>query len=250
MDLIDRMRVQRLVRQSRYRPQLDEIPPGLFPFWQRSSKHAFPGMPTNRVFFIHAATGLMRFFALSAYRRQPCALPSLAADSVWHAWLAWDAEKLTDFCRSHFGKPIMHLQKTELDALALPRALVGCRELEGMRSPGRGLPALFGLDARLRMPLGHGYSVQEREIFYCRLDAKGEGAGRARQHPDLTLQALLLASLISEAAYAEALRDREAADGGGGVSGGGDGGDIDSDAGGGDSGDSGGSCGGGCGGGD
>ena len=217
MNLIDKVRALRHIRQSGYRLQLEDLPPGLFPFWQRNSGKEFPGIPESQLFFMQAATGLMRFFEVAADRDQPCALPSLAADSVWHAWTAWDAASLDHFCRRHFGKPIEHLPNARLDALALPRVLVGCREHEGTRSPGRGLPALFGLDATLHMPYGHGYAVQDHDIVYCRLNAEGRMTGRARRHPELTLQALVLANLISQPEYAAARRDKQAADTGTGT---------------------------------
>ena len=137
----------------------------------------------------------------------------------------------------------------------LPRALVGCREHEDARSRVRGLPALFRLDAMLRVPHGHGYALQDDDIVYNRLDANGRMAGGARPHPQLTLRALLLANLISQTDYAAALREKRAPDSGSGTYYVGDGGndnamrDCDADlnchGGGSDGGDGGGSCGGG-----
>lgn len=217
MNLVAKVRVLQHIRQSGFRPQLEDIPPGLFAFWQRNSGKEFPGIPDSELFFTQAASGLMRFFEVAADRRAPCALPSLAADSVWHAWMAWDAVNLDHFCRRHFGKPIDHLPQARLDALALPRMLVACREHERTRSPGRGLPALFKLDAALHMPHGHGYALQDHDIVYCRLDAQGKMTGRARLHPELTLQALVLANLISQPEYAAARRDKQGADSGTGI---------------------------------
>lgn len=248
MNLIDKVRAQRHIRQSRYRPQFEDIPAGLFPFWQRNSGREFAGIPTDRLFFIRAATGLMRFFEVAADRRQPCALPSLAADSVWHAWTAWDPVNLEHFCRWHFGRPIRHLPNAELDALALPRALVGCRVLEGVPPQGPALPALFGLDFALRMPSGYHYAVEGVNVFYTPMNPDGQSPGRGFQHGDLTLDALLGANLISAAQHADALRSRAQGDrqggsmNGGGSGGDGDGIDCDSD------GSGGGGCGGGCGG--
>ncbi|MBD8654545.1 hypothetical protein IFT68_02770 [Oxalobacteraceae sp. CFBP 13730] len=261
MNLVVKVRVLRHIRQSSYRSQLEDLSPGLFPFWQRNSGKDFPGMPDSALFFTQAATGLMRFFEVAADRREPCALPSLAADSVWHAWMAWDAANLDQFCRRHFGKPIEHLPYARLDALALPRVLVGCREHESARSRVRGLPALFQLDATLRMPHGHGYALQDDDIVYRRLDANGRMTGGARPHPQLTLRALLLANLISQADYASALREKRGLDSGSGTYYVGDGGndhglrdcgaDLTCHGGGSDGGDGGGSgCGGGGGGGD
>lgn len=201
MDWIDGLRVRRDLRRSRYRQQLEQIAPELYAYWQRSAAQEFPGMPTQRASFYRAAAGLFDFFQVASLRGQPCALPSLAADSVWHAWLCWDEDDLARFCRRHFNKAIAHLPQSELGPAALVQTLVGCRYLEGARAHGPGLPQLFGLDASLRVPNGHGYWVDKGDIVYRRLDAAGRRPGQASVHPDLTLQALFAASLISEATY-------------------------------------------------
>ena len=111
------------------------------------------------------------------------------------------------------------------------------------------------------MPHGHGYALQDHDIVYRRLDANGTMTGGARLHPELTLRALLLANLISQADYAAALREKRGLDSGSGTYYVGDGGndsgmracgtDTDCPGGGSDGGDGGGgSCGGGGGGGD
>lgn len=206
MDLIDDLRVRRELRRSRCRQQLEQLAPALCAYWQRIGPQESPGMPATRLFFYRAAAGLMDFFEASALRKQPCALPSLAADTVWHAWLRWNADDLARFCRRHFGMAIAHLPQSELDRAALTRTLAGCRRLEGALAHGPGLPRLFGLDASLRMPNGHGYWIDKGDIVYRRLDAAGRKAGQANVHPDLTLQALFAASLIGEATYLTMLK--------------------------------------------
>lgn len=211
MDWIDGLRVRRDLRRSRNRQPLEQIAPALYACWQRSAPQEFPGMPAQRASFYRAASGLFDFFQVASLRGQPCALPSLAADSVWHAWLQWDADDLARFCRRHFTKAIAHLPQSELGPAALVQTLVGCRYLEGARAHGPGLPQLFGLDAGLRVPNGHGYWIDKGEIVYRRLDAAGRRSGQASVHSDLTLQALFAASLISEATYLTMLKKYGAA---------------------------------------
>lgn len=219
MNWIDDWRVRRALRRSRYREQLVQIAPALCTYWQRVGPEEFTGMPADRLFFHRAATGLIEFFDASIRRGKPCALPSLAADSVWHAWLRWDADDLARFCRRHFGAAIAHLPQSALGASALAQTLVACRALEGRPSHGPGLPPLFSLDARLRMPNGHGYWIERGDIVYRRLDAAGRKSGLARVHPDLALPALFAAGLVSEMTYLTLLKKpgQEAQSGDGGV---------------------------------
>ena len=56
MNLVVKVRVLRHIRQSGYRPQLEDLSHGLFPFWLRTSGKEFPGIPDNALFFMHAAT--------------------------------------------------------------------------------------------------------------------------------------------------------------------------------------------------
>jgi len=50
MNLVVKVRVLRHIRQSGYRPQLEDLSPGLFPFWQRTAGKEFPGMPDSELF--------------------------------------------------------------------------------------------------------------------------------------------------------------------------------------------------------
>ena len=207
-------------------------------------REEFPGIPRDALFFVRAADGLLGFFDAVTTQGASCALPSLAADSVWHAWLDLDPEGLARFCRRHFGAAVPHLEAASLAPGALARALVACRALEGIPAHGPALPRIFTLDARLRMPRGHGYWMEQGEVVYARLDASGRRLRTAWRHPELSLAALLATGYISEETHDEALRRRQ--DGGDGHAGSA-GGDCDGS---GDCGDGGGGCGGGCGGGD
>lgn len=208
---------------------------------QRSGR--IPRHPDGCLFFVGAAEGLLNFFDAVTTRRTPCSLPSLAADSVWHAWLRHDAAGLETYCRRHFGRPVPHREAALLDRGALAASLVACRTLEGIAPQGPALPRLFALDAHLRMPQGHGYWPQRGDVLSCRLDGSGRPRATPQPHPDIALAALLAAGLISSQAYHEAMRGPQSGEsgesGGAGVAGG----DSGCDGGGGSG------CGSGCGGG-
>ena len=179
------LRMRRHLRTSRYRAALAELPPGLEAAWRQGASTEFPGIPSDALFFARAAEGLFGFFDAVTTRGAVCALPSLAADSVWHAWLAHDPQGLARCCRRHFGAAVPHQEAAGLEQGALARALVACRALEGMPAHGPALPRLFTLDARLRMPRGHGYWTEGGEVAYARLDASGRRPGAAWRQPEL-----------------------------------------------------------------
>lgn len=251
---IDLLRASIYRRRSRYRYQLEDMAPALHEYWLRHAPAEFPGIPLTALFYMRAAEGLVNFFEVTQTASATYALPSLAADSVWHAWLRWDAGDLARFCRRHFGSPPQHLAHEALDALALPRALVACRRSDGIPPHGPALPRLFGLDTRLRMPSGHGYRQNGVWIDYARLDPQGRYRHDGKTHPALTPRALLAAGLITQMMFEEAITSQARAEQVHAVQTGGDlnfdcdsGSAADADGGGG--GDGGGGCGGGCGGG-
>jgi hypothetical protein len=258
MKWINRMRARRHVRASFYRTALEDLPAGLETAWRHSAPQEYPGIRTDAFFFVRAAEGLMRFFAAVSHGGRPCALPSDAADSVWHAWLRHEPIGLERFCRKHFGQTIPHIERAGLAPNALAHTLMSGRSLEGIAPLGPRLPRLFGLDAALRMPNGHGYWKRGDEIVYARLGKRGLCMGRAQPHAELTVAALLAAGLVDAEMVLSHMRLKQAAlansgagfDGDAGFAFAGDGGCSDgggSDSGGGDGGGS--SCGGSCGGG-
>lgn len=263
MEWFNKWRAQQTLTHSRYRTQLADLPPALEPCWRQSAPNEYPGIPTDAFFFARAAEGLMNFFDAVTDSGKACALPSDAADSVWHAWLRHDPAGLERFCKRHFGAAVPHVEHEGLGSGALLNTFAACHALDG-GVPGKPrLPALFRLDARLRMRNGHGYWLHDGRIVYARVRRYGMGLGRARPHPELTMGALYMAGLVDRQALAAQLGRRPAPDSGGSSCGGhaglafmssGDdgGGSCDSggDGGGGDAGSScGSSCGGGCGGG-
>jgi hypothetical protein len=254
IEWITEWRTRRLVRKSHYRKQLATLPPGLEAYWRRSAPLEYRGIRTDAFFFARAAEGLMTFFDVVRRSGRACALPSEAADSVWHAWLRWDQAGLARFCTTCFGRAIPHVERGELGAGALLNTLSICRTLDRVNRHKVYLPALFRLDARLRMPKGHGYWLHGDEILHAPLNGWGLGAATRRPHPELTLHAQYMAGMVSWELLEHHLRQQQRrADGsscgssdGDGVLSFGDGGDGGACSDGGD----GGGCGGGCGGGD
>ena len=198
------------LRRSRYRDQLEHMAPALQARWRSEAPIEFPGIALSATCFMRAAEGLLAFFDATRHSGARCALPSQAADSVWHAWLRWDADDLAHYCRRHFQGEVPHLTALEVGPGALARTLVACRVLEGMPAHGLDLPGLFRLDARLRIPNGQGYWLAGGDIVHGRLGDNGKPL-EAAKHPELTLSALLAANLISQDMYRDGLerqRDR------------------------------------------
>jgi hypothetical protein len=258
---INETRARRFMRASSYRTALEDLPEGLERSWRDSAAQEYPGIRTDAFFFVRAADGLLRFFDAVSHSEAPCALPSEAADSVWHAWLRHDPIGLERYCRRHFGRVIPHVERAGLGSGALAHTLMGGRRLEGIAPLGPRLPQLFGLDARLRMPGGHGYWNRGDEIVYARLNQRGLCMQRVQAHPELLTAALLAAGLVDADMVLAHMQLRQAALANSGSSCGTDGGFAFagdsgcSDGGGSDGGSDGGSgcgssCGGGCGGGD
>jgi hypothetical protein len=253
MGWLNTLRAARLRRTSPWRAALADLPAWLEPSWRLGAPREYEGIPTDALFFARAAEGLLRFFDAVRHSGRPCALPSNAADSVWHAWLRRDPLSLERFCVRHFGAAVPHADRAALVGNALLHTFAACRARDGIGPGGMRLPALFALDANLRMPGGHGYWSRAGEIVYARLNERGRGMWRARPHPELALMVLYAAGLVDRGILAVHLRRREAAATDGSSCGGmafADG-DACSDGGAGDGGSDGGcSCGSGCGGGD
>lgn len=191
--------------QSTYASVLAEVPAALFPYWARTAHAEFPCIPRDASFYAQSAEGLMMFFDCAAASGRPCALPSRAADSVWHAWVRMDAPGLERFCIRHFGRAIPHVEQAQMKGemgRALAACLVQARRRASKPPAGPDLPRLFTLDARLGMPHGFAYKVIGGLVACSRLDELGHPDGRSNFPGALAPRGLLQAGLISEAEYA------------------------------------------------
>jgi hypothetical protein len=218
---INDYRARSAIRSSPYRAALDALPPTLFHYWRRSAQFEFKGIPRDAFFFACAADGLMTFFACATRKSLPCALPSMAADSVWHAWMRLDAPGLERFCIRHFGRAVLHVEgaamQGEMD-VALANCLVQARDLEDIGRAGPNLPRLFTLDRRLKMPGGFAYKMASGEIGYRKIDRARRAGRQVWLLPALSASALLGAGLVSHEDHDLAMRKREKHDGGCGSS--------------------------------
>lgn len=82
---INRWRAMRVRHKSHFWRATADIPPALYQYWQRSAQFEFKGIPRDAFFFARTTEGLLTFFDCVRTSGKPCALPSAAADSVWHA---------------------------------------------------------------------------------------------------------------------------------------------------------------------
>ncbi len=201
----------RLKRTSRYRDALEDIPPVLYHYWKNSAHREFKGIPRDVFFFARAAEGLLTFFDCVVRSSQPCALPSDAADSVWHAWLRMSPQGLDDFCRRHFGRPVPHVEAAAMQDLmdgALANSLVMARWLDGIDDAGPGLPRLFLLDREVRMPGGYWYKLADGKVAFHHMDERGRKKPIEYTPAALEVGALLGAGLISKAQHDAAMARR------------------------------------------
>ena len=203
---IENLKARRFLRTSRYRTMLEDMPAGVYDCWRRISGFEFPGIPADRLFFLKAAEGLMMFFDCASVSDEASALPSKAADSVWHAWLRYSSVSLDQFCLRHFGKTVPHLSSAQMPgdmSNALAATLVRARMLEGHSAHSPRLPQLFSLDRRLTMPEGYAYHMRRDEIGYQPMNQAGLPGGTSVYPDSLSSAGLYSLGLIKQSEYDE-----------------------------------------------
>lgn len=198
MKWLDKRRSVKRIRNSPYETALMGLPEELETCWRASAPQEYPGISTDSYFFIRAAEGLLNFFDSVGRGNGPYALPSEAADSVWHAWLRWDAANLERFSLQHFNRTVPHIDRVRLTGPALAHTLVAGRRAEGLMPHASFLPCVFRIDAELRMPQGHGYWLHRDRIDHVKLDQNGMPSQTACPHPELTMAALVEAGLVDK----------------------------------------------------
>lgn len=197
LSTIDRLRATRVRQTSRYWQATADIPATLYPFWKRTAQFEFKGIPRDAFFFARATEGLLTFFDCVRASGKPCALPSDAADSVWHAWIRMAPASLDTFCVKHFGRAIPHVEAAEMGTQmesALANCMVTARRLENRDLARPSVPRLFALDADLGMPGGFGYRLAQGRVAWRQLDQQGRPVGETF-HPPV---ALLGAGLVTQ----------------------------------------------------
>ncbi len=204
LNKIDSIRATRVRQSSRYGRATADIPPTLYTYWKSTARDEFKGIPSDAFFFARASEGLLTFFDCVRTSARPCALPSAAADSVWHAWSRLDAQHLAWFCRKHFGHSIPHTEAADmpvnLDA-ALANSLAAARRIEALPAAGASVPSLFSLDGELRMPRGYAYCSASEQVAFRNMNQQGRAEGWTHLPAALTPAAMLAAGLISQEEY-------------------------------------------------
>lgn len=187
---------------SRVANAMLDIPLELQCYWREHGPKEFPGMPTSEKSWAWAVRGLLTYFAIAASSNKQTVLPSRAADSVWHAWLAWDAEHLRNFQMRHFNKSMSHLETKDMQsnkdtANALPRTWAMASKYEGLPILSGKIPFIFIVDRVLKMPQGWYYehNTKSKQIEVADIDRSG--VHKSRLVPGLTAASLLGLGLIA-----------------------------------------------------
>lgn len=148
--------------------------------------------------FHRCAEALRQYLRIASQNTRPTALPSAAADSVWHL-LIEDLDAYNAFCLRTFGRTVPHVEKADFDAPmgnSLFETWAAACHLEGLsaRKMTR-LPTLFALDADLQWPDG----------FYYRLTHTAHGTGMQLLQTDgqWVLLTWSVVALLAPAAQAE-----------------------------------------------
>ncbi len=201
---INAYRARKLRAVSRNRAALENMPPGLFDYWARTAQHEFEGIPRDAFFYARASDALLTFFDCVGRSNRPCALPSKAADSVWHAWLRLAPAGLDAFCLHHYDRRIPHIEGADMSGGmegALATCLVTARMLDGLDRAGPDLPRLFVTDRKLRMPGGFAYRVEKGEVMFSHMDARGLPEPAVYRQSGTTPEYLLAAGMIGQHDY-------------------------------------------------
>ena len=180
------------------------IPLGVQAAWQASAAEAWPGLTADAATWACCATALAQFFEACRLQRRhgPCALPSRAADSVWHVWLAVDAAGLAAWQHELFGEAVAHRESADLGAAlesCLARTLVGASRAEGRSVLDGRLPLVFALDGDLRLPTGWAYAREGGRVVHRQIDGFGRPGAAAHAHAALSHVGLAGLGLLSSA---------------------------------------------------
>lgn len=169
---------------------VDEIPASVRTHWLAHASEEVSGWQPGGADWPLVAGALMQFF--DACRHAPdCALPSRAADSLWHLWLAHAPEGLASFQHDHFGREMPHVAGDGMDLEAgLARCWVQACRSERLSPLGDRLPLVFAADKLLGTPTGWAYDRGPGQIVHRDLDASGRPVGEFHQHQGLMLAGL------------------------------------------------------------
>ena len=222
-------------RQRRERPALlrrcppatvaaGQMPASLRSAWAQRAPHECPGLRVDDDAWLRCSLALAQFFEACRLQRLhgACALPSRAADSVWHVWLATDPDGLRQWQQRFFDLLVPH---READALGAPlddclaRTWVGACTSEGLSPLGPRLPLVFELDGMLALPTGWAYRFERLGLVHRDIDGFGRARGAGVLHAAVAGTGLVGLGLLGEAEL-QAWRRQQQLSGGGSACGG------------------------------
>jgi hypothetical protein len=202
----------------------EQIPPAVRAAWMQQAPDDFPGLAVDDAAWLRCAVGLAQFFEACRLQQAqgPCALPSKAADSVWHVWLHTDAAGLAIWQQRYFGQ---HVDHREAEALGAPldeclaRTWAGACRSEGRSLIARRLPFLFALDGLMRLPTGWAYGHERGALVHRQIDGFGQPSGSSMAHAALGAAGLAGLGLLSAVEVEAMQRRRDDSSGSSGSSG-------------------------------
>ncbi|KQY80214.1 hypothetical protein [Pelomonas sp. Root1444] len=196
-----------------------QIPTAVCAAWAQLAPDEFPGLAVDDDAWLRCTIGLAQFFEACRLQREqgPCALPSKAADSVWHVWLRTDPAGLDAWQQRHFGQAVQHREAEALGAPldgCLARTWAGACRSEGGSPVARRLPLLFALDGLMCVPTGWAYGHEGGAIVHRPIDGAGRASGDAVPHAALGVSSLAALGLLSAAEVAAMRRPDDGGSGG------------------------------------
>lgn len=195
-----------------------QIPPSVREAWGRQVARECPGLATDELTWLRCTVALAQFFEACRLQRErgACALPSRAADSVWHAWLAEGATGLAQWQHRYFDLEVPHREAEALGAPlgdCLARTWAGACASEGLNPLGPRLPLVFALDGLLALPTGWAYRFEGGGLVHRDINAAGRTSGPGVLHAEVAGASLVGLGLLGEAEL-QALRRQQASAGG------------------------------------
>ena len=180
-----------------------QMPPELRAAWAHHAPQEFPGLATGDEAWLRCSLGFAQFLEACRLQRDegPCALPSKAADSVWHVWLRLDPVGLAAWQQRCFGREVSHRAVEHLGAPledCIARSWAGACRSEGLDPLGRSLPMLFALDGALGLPSGWAYGFERGGLMHRPLDGAGLPSGAAVSHLGVSGDGLAALGLVSQ----------------------------------------------------
>ncbi len=179
-----------------------QIPHTVRAAWAHHAPGEFPGLAVDNAAWLRCSLGLAQFFEACRLQREQgaCALPSKAADSVWHVWLKLDPVGLADWQQRHFGRVVEHRESSDLGSPVddcLARTWVGACRSESYSPLDARLPLLFALDGDLGLPTGWAYAKRRGQLTHRQIDGFGRASGAEHAHAAVGGAGLIALGLLT-----------------------------------------------------